>query len=268
MNRLARVVRQPKLQLLSLLILLAAVALVRQEQPGHALLRAAIGVASALFAEWAFFGAVQATLIQSAAITGMLVGMILAPTAPLLTIWLTVVAAVASKKLVEFGGGGRVLNPATAGLVFATLFQGNHLNWWGFSSPFLVVIGAGAILFRLNRLSLPFAYFLARSLGAMFFSGHVGMEAFLAPNLFFAFIMLVEPKTSPGRRAEQWVFGGLCGFAATLLFRIIPGIDGDLLALLAANVSKAVWDHRKRHSALASAPAGAQQQLKANHLEG
>ncbi len=61
-------------------------------------------------------------------------------------------------------------------------------------------------------------------------------QAFLLPNLFFAFVMLVEPKTSPTKRTEQWLFGGLCGLLATLYYHFLPAYEGDIMALLTLNL--------------------------------
>ncbi len=240
LSRLLRLFRNPKFQILAVMTASVVVCLVAREQP-RAILQLLVAIITALLAQWAFFGKVGAASLQSAAITGMLVGMLLAPGAGLVIVWLAVVVAIASKKLAQFKQGKHIFNPAAFGLVFASLILGNRLNWWGYMSPVLVIALAGAIMFRLHRLSLPFSYFLSRGLSAMAAgAAGIGLNAFLLPNLFFGFIMLVEPKTSPAKRPAQVLFGILCGVLATVFYGILPSLDGDLSALLVVNLLRPV----------------------------
>jgi len=237
---MSNLVKQPQKPKVQMLLLLAALALLglfgtNDWQPRLSIL--ATSLAAAVLGEWAFFGAVPASAVQSAVISGMIVGMLVSPGSSLAVAWSASVAAIASKKLLVFQEPKHIFNPATFGLMVSVLIFGNQINWWGNSSAVLIVIGAGAILFRMHRLSLPFAYFAARALSAALLGG-VGFTraAFLMPNLFFAFIMLVEPKTSPTKRTQQWVFGALCGIAATIYYRCFPTYEGDLAALVTVNL--------------------------------
>ena len=238
MNKMRRLSRQPKVQIAAILVLLAAVALLRQPVPGDkAAVHLLTAVLAALLAEAAFFGHVGEAALQSAVVTGMLTGALLAPGTDLVLVWLAAVAAIASKKLLESVPGKHIFNPAAFGLLLSVVLFGNRINWWGFSSPYLVVVGAGLVLLRLKRLSLPFAYLLARGIGAVLFGdADPGFQFLLSGNIFFAFIMLVEPKTSPAKRPAQWLFGALVGILATAAYRLMPSLEGDLAALLAANL--------------------------------
>jgi len=239
--------RASKVQLLILLSVLAVAELVEHSHPMELITQLLLAVVAALLAEWAFFGAVSATSLHSAAITGLLVGMILAPGVSFNMVWLASVAAIASKKLLEFHPGRHIFNPAAFGLVLVMLLFGNQMDWWGSSSFVLVILGGGFILIRLRRTSLVFSYFIARSLSALLLGGSAGLpDMLLAPNLFFAFVMVVEPKTSLGRQLDQWLFGGLCGVMATLSYHWLPSFDGDLLALLVANLARPVLERARR----------------------
>ena len=230
------ILKNPKAQLLLLLALLAGAGLIGSADWQSKLIILMISFAIALLAEWAFFGFVPTTSIYSAAITGLIIGVLFVHAGSLLPAWFASVTAIASKKLFVFREGKHIFNPAVFGLVSSILVFGNHINWWGNSSFILIIIGGGLILFRLNRLSLPFSYFCARVVSAAVMGGFGAIhDIVILPNLFFAFIMLVEPKTSPGKRAEQWIFGGLSGILATLFFRLFPAYEGDLLALLIVN---------------------------------
>lgn len=243
MTDLRAIWRRPKVQLLTLLLILAAANGWAQPRPELVLTRIAVAVAAALLAEWAFFGAVASGLLQSATISGLLVAMILTPTMDLKIVVFAVVAAIASKKLFAPDGKRHLFNPATFGLATSMLFFGNQLNWWGTASPVIVILGAGFILFRLKRLALPFSYFIVRGLvGTALGQAPVGLEMVLLPNVFFAFMMVVEPKTSPGKRPAQWLFGAFCGVAAAIGYEWLPAWDGDLLGLLLANAARPALD--------------------------
>jgi len=230
--------KNPKIQLLLLLLLLAVIGMVDSPDALPRLTVVAVSLAAALLAEWAFFGAVSGSVLQSAAITGGLIGLLVSPDGNLTVAWAAAVAAIASKKLLLFHEGKHLFNPAAFGLLFSVLVFGNRLNWWGNSSVVLLVLVGGWILMRLHRFALPFSYFIARAATAALIGGAAWHSALLLPNLLFAFLMLVEPKSSPGKRSEQWIFGGLCGLAATISYRWLPAMEGDLLALLALNLMR------------------------------
>lgn len=237
--KLPRLLRNPKIGILAVLAVSTGLALHGQTVPPTVLGNLVIAFAAAVFAQWTLFGYTSTSSFQSAAITGMISGMLLAPSVDPLLLWFAPVAAIASKRFLKFDKVRHIFNPATAGLVITSILFSNQINWWGFSSPILLILGAGAVLYRMNRLSLPFAYILGRGLSSLAVGGvTLGIRAFMLPNLFFAFIMLVEPKTSPARRPAQWCFGALCGILATVCFKLVPSLDGDLMALLLVNLSR------------------------------
>jgi Na+-translocating ferredoxin:NAD+ oxidoreductase RnfD subunit len=225
--------KNPKIQIFGLLLLLSALGSGKYDF-ATILMQIAVALLTAVLAEWAFFGNIGIEGFRSALITGSLCGMILYPGADLRTIWVAVAVAIASKLLFRSPSGKHIFNPAATGLVVSSLFLGNQMNWWACSNVHIVIILGGLIIFRLNRLSLVFSYFLFRFISSAIFNGD-GYYAVFSPNLFFAFIMLTEPKTSPGQRPAQWIFGGICGILSSLFFTVIPSLDGDLLALLAVN---------------------------------
>ncbi len=230
--------KNPKMQLLILLGALAVTGLAGARQWQDNLALFAVSFSAALIAQWAFFGAAPAGSVMSAAISGSIVGLLVGP-GHMLFAWSAAVMAIASKKLLQFGERAHIFNPAAFGLAAALLIFGNRITWWGNTSQALIIIGAGAILFRMNRLTLPLAYFATRALTAALFGG-IGFTraALIMPNIFFAFIMLVEPKTSPGRPAGQLLFGGGAGILATVFYRFIPVYEGDIMALLAFNLAR------------------------------
>ncbi|HCE46727.1 MAG TPA: hypothetical protein DET40_24535 [Lentisphaeria bacterium] len=237
MSTAIKLLKQPKLQMIALLFLLAGIAVTGGVYGRGALsVHLLAAVATALAAECIFFGSASAASFQSATITGLIAGMLLAPGSSLVVVWAAAVAAIAIKRLFVFNSEGRhIFNPAASGLVLSTVLFSNQINWWGNSSSLAVILGAGIILFRMNRLSLPFAYFLGRILACAATGAAIDESLLLLPNLFFAFIMVVEPKTSPQNRTQQWMFGALCGILSTGIYNIFPGKESDLIALLIVN---------------------------------
>ncbi|MCF6174701.1 MAG: RnfABCDGE type electron transport complex subunit D [Victivallaceae bacterium] len=239
MKKLLKHIKNMKLQLICLLLVLFIVALVKQTPATYPLLLGQLGFAvlTALLAELAFFGAVKSNSIQSAVISGIIIALLLMPGTELKLVWLAVTVAIAVKLLCRFPRGAHIFNPAAAGLLMIMLFWGNRINWWGFSSPYLVIILGGIISYRLKRLSLVFSYLIFRAIGLWLLNGlAIDVDMLLLPNLFFAFIMLIEPKTSPAKRVAQWQFGAGVGLLASLLFTLLPAFDGDLIALLIMNL--------------------------------
>ncbi len=238
MKAFFRLAKNMRIQVILLLVILFITALSRQAADQYLVLFIQLGAAVliAVFAEFAFFGPVKSTSVQSAVITGALIGLLLVPGIDLRILCFAVSAAIASKLLFRFPSGAHIFNPAAAGLILLTVFWGNRINWWGFSNPYLLIILGGIILYRLNRLSFVFSYLIFRLAGLFFINAmDINIEMLLLPNLFFAFIMLVEPKTTPVKRAEQWKFAAGAGLCSSLFFSIIPAFDGDLTALLLMN---------------------------------
>ncbi len=234
MNTLAKLLKNSKIQIIVLLILLVVWSIFTESIQSK-LLVLLYAVAAAVFAEFIFFAHVKPTMLQSAIITGLIIGTLAAPFGSFLFIWLAAVLAIAAKRFIKFNKNKHIFNPAAFGLIVSSLVFSSQINWWGNSSSILIIIIGGTILFRLNRLSLPFAYFIFRFLSALAL-GTSFTNALLLPNLFFAFIMLVEPKTSPAKRMEQWFFGGICGILATLSYICYASFEGDLIALLIVNI--------------------------------
>ena len=243
MKQFFDLIRNMKIQMLCLLAILFITALLKQESEQYSTLIMQVGtsILIAIFAEFAFFGAVKTTSVQSAVITGTIIAFLLAPGINFKILWFAVTVAIASKKLFQFPSGAHIFNPAASGLLMTTLFFGNRINWWGFSSPYIVIILGGIILFRLNRLSFVFSYIIFRCLGVTFFNGfNFNIDMLMLPNFFFAFIMLVEPKTTPYKRIQQWQFGAGTGLLASLFFSIIPAFGGALIALLCMNLIRPI----------------------------
>jgi len=239
MTTLTKLLKSPKIQIILLIALLAIWSMAMGDIQSKAL-TLTYAVAVAVFVELVIYGCIKPTMLQSAVITGLIIGTLTIPLGGFLFVWCAAVAGITSKRFLKFGKNRHIFNPAAFGLIVSSLLFSNQVNWWGNSSSIITIIIGGFFLFRLNRLSMPFAYFTFR-IFSILASGTSLATAVLLPNLFFAFIMLIEPKTSPSKRFEQWLFGGTCGILATLFYSIYAPFEGDLLALLGVNLLRPLF---------------------------
>lgn len=197
-----------------------------------------LALAWAMDAGWAF--------PSGAIITGLIVGMILAPTAPLYIPVLTVTLAIASKHVMRTRWSN-VFNPAALALVGSYFLFGSEQSWWGALpllgpawSLFLLAIGLG-LAARVNKLPAVLVYLGAAltTFAAAAFLGDAARvaEIFRAPDiqaiLFFATLMLTDPPTSPARPVDQVPYAlivAAASCAAFLLWGALWFLPGGLLA--------------------------------------
>jgi len=172
---------------------------------------------------------------SSGLVTGSIVGLVTAYTLPLGMIAVIALLAIASKLIAW--KGRHFFNPANFGMLLGIYFLGASTAWWGASNLLLVLLGGLFVVSRQRRwwIVLPFfaTYLLIR---AIMYGDIVGAFAEIAAPaiIFFATIMLIEPRTSPTRRIPQLAYGILAG-ALVVAFSFVPG---DLhLALAVANLS-------------------------------
>lgn len=245
-RRLAGYVRTPKGTLILVLTALLAAATL---QSGSGVLPGLIAaVAVAVVLDVVIVRRTKGTVPfpDGAILTGMIVGLIVAPTAGWYASPAAAVIAIASKHLVRTRWSN-VFNPAAAGLVASSLLFPSEQSWWG-SLPKLSIVGillvAGLGLYvasRVNKLPLVLT-FLGASLAVYTvaaFAGNAAMvaEIFRSPDinaaLFFATVMLTDPPTSPAKQRHQIWFALIVAAAscfAFLHFGALWYLGGGLLA--------------------------------------
>ena len=253
---LKRRIKTPKGLLLAMFAVLAVVALVsvHAEQALPNLIIAA-GTAAAVDMmivalrrdEWLF--------PDGALLTGMIVALVLRPQEPAAVVMLAATVAILTKQFIRTRWSN-ILNPAAAGLVFATLVFGSGQAWWG-ALPQLEVLGAVLILGcgyymanRLNKLPMILAflgvYYALFTVAGFFGDTGVTAEVFRTPDLqaalFFSFFMLDDPPTSPVRIEDQVVYGIVVATAAYFIFISYGGVYYLPAALLLGNV----WESGRR----------------------
>ncbi len=188
---------------------------------------------------------------ESAFITALILALIAGPQSlsdSLPTLTFLGVAAMASKYILAWRGK-HLFNPAAAAAVISALVLNQAASWWVGSiwvAP-LIILGGLVVIKKTNRGPLLLSFLLAYLVLTLIFwpqsfydlSTALGFMWGLLVNtaiLFFAFIMLTEPQTSPKRKAGRLVYGV---FVAVMLviFQTYLAVPYTLeLALLVGNV--------------------------------
>lgn len=187
--------------------------------------------------------------VESVYITALILALIITPVFSVSQIPFLITAgvlAMASKYILAINSR-HIFNPAAISVVITGIVMGEYASWWVgnfYLFPFVLVLGY--LVVRKIRGEDMILSFLAVSIltsltYALFASGGnipdtVKSLFFETPLIFFAFIMLPEPQTSPTTKKLQIIYGG---FTAILLapqvsigaFRFTPEI-----ALIAANI--------------------------------
>ncbi len=186
---------------------------------------------------------------DEAAITGMILALLVSPNlmfaiiAPIIAILLK--HAIVYKKI-------NVFNPAALAALIIVLFdafgvsplRGASIGWWAAS---YVVIPLGLFLtWRLEKLRLSFSFLILYViLNMAVFPLSANVRSFIEPiTWFFAFFMLLEPKTSPYTKKGQLIFGAGAAIISVILIVMAAPVDIFIVSLLIMNLTKN-WLNKK-----------------------
>lgn len=177
----------------------------------------------------------------SALITGLILSLIVGPLSlasnlPLLVF--LVLAAMGVKYLLAWKGT-HLFNPAAIALVLSAFLLGQGASWWvGSSLLFPLVLAGGLLLsFKVRSLQMVSAFLIPFLFASFLSSGSLDLLSQLllsSPILFFAFVMLPEPRTSPAQGHHK-IWYGLLVAAAALFLQSHTAFSLEL-ALLAGNL--------------------------------
>lgn len=195
----------------------------------------------------------------SALITGLILTLIIDPSASWYQI-LTITTAAMAGKIFLRPLGKHIFNPAATGLSLGFLLFGLYPGWWA-PSPYdtATLLTPGNLLIyspiffagfisciRYRRLRVVLAYFGTATLLALLIpsSGTLTdkLETLFNPGTFFySFVMLVEPMTSPMKKTSQIPYGIFVAATSTLLVYLstittLPIYDASIIALLMGNL--------------------------------
>lgn len=163
------------------------------------------------------------TNYESFFITALILSLIITPASNLdgyIFLGLAAFFAMASKYFLAIKGK-HIFNPAALAVVITALFFSKGASWWvgtNWLIP-LTLIGGLLIIKKIQRFSMVLSFFIvaiATMLGSSLLLGSDPIFIFQktiieTPILFFAFIMLPEPQTTPPTKKLQILYGCLVG---------------------------------------------------------
>ncbi|MFA6453692.1 MAG: oxidoreductase [Microgenomates group bacterium] len=158
--------------------------------------------------------------------------------------WAAVLAE-ASKYIIAISKK-HIFNPAAIAVVLTGILLGQPITWWVgtmFMNPFILVSGL-LIVWKIRRIELVLSFIAAATLTGLGFgifnrsdllqlSKQILLES---PLLFFAFVMLTEPLTTPPTRKLQVYYGTLVGFLFSPQLHIFSLYSTPELALVLGNI--------------------------------
>jgi len=248
--------KTPKGLLTIILVLLAAIA------APHEGLRAVLpGMLSAIAAAGfvdAFILCVRKNVWEfpsGAVLTAMIVAMVLRAQEPWYVVAITSVAAVVSKYLFR-SRHANVFNPAALAIVISFYVFHTGQSWWGALTEVplwaqAVLLAAGIFITdRVNKLPLVLAflgtYFLLFTVMAFAGDPRWVAEIYRSPDaeaaLFFAFIILTDPPTSPAKYPDQIICGVMVAVVSFAFFERAGVVYYLLAGVLVGNV----WESWRR----------------------
>lgn len=173
---------------------------------------------------------------SSAFITGMIIALVLSPNSNLYIPVCASVAAISQKYIISYKGK-HIFNPANLGLLFSIFVFNASAAWWGQSFWPLIILAGIFICYKMKRIQLPLIFIIVSVIANTLFAGVLLMDAITTINIFFIFIMLIEPITSPVTKKGLIIYPVLVAFFSSIFFRLIPQYDFSILALAAGNIT-------------------------------
>jgi len=186
---------------------------------------------------------------ESSLLTALILSLIITPGRTYESFLLLLSAALlamASKYILAISGK-HLFNPAALGAVVVALFFEQGATWWaGGNLPMLPLVLIGGILVarKLRHADLVLAFLsvaLLSILAPVVVSGGELLPALRSALVngslfFFAFVMLVEPLTTPPRRVGRILYGALVGLLFSPSIHVFSIYFTPELALVVGNV--------------------------------
>ena len=192
---------------------------------------------------------------SGAVLTAIIIAMVLRAQEPWYVTTITSITAVLSKYVFRTRSAN-VFNPAALAIIASFYIFHTGQSWWGALTDVVpvakfVLLGAGVFIAdRVNKLPLVLtflgAYFLLFTAMAFVSNPLTVAEIFRTPDveaaLYFAFIILTDPPTSPAKYPDQIV----CGLIVAVVSYAFFEWAGVVYYLLAGVLAGNVWEAWRR----------------------
>jgi ferredoxin-NADP reductase len=162
--------------------------------------------------------------IESVYISALILALILDPTKPshdLIAIGWAGVLAMASKYMLAFNKK-HIFNPVAIAVVITALVLDQTASWWVGSAPMLpfVLLGGVLLVVKIRRAEMVLSFLVTSGITILLFTllnrnnllPTAQNIVLSSPWLFFAFVFVTEPLTTPPTRKLQIIYGMLVGF--------------------------------------------------------
>lgn len=260
-RKIGKFFKTPKGMLTIILIVFAAIA-----APGEGLRTVLPGMLSAIAAA----GLADVVILRlrkkvwefpsGAVLTAMIVSMVLRAQEPWNVVAITSVAAVLSKYIFRTRNAN-MFNPAALAIIGSFYAFHTGQSWWGALTETPLVVQSALLalgLFitdRVNKIPLVLAflgtYFLLFTVTAFVGDPRWVSEIYRSPDaeaaLFFAFIILTDPPTSPAKYPDQIICGILVAVVSFSFFEWFGVVYFLLAGVLVGNVWEA-WRRVNRRN--------------------
>ena len=192
---------------------------------------------------------------SGAVLSGMIIAMVLSPHEPWYVYVWTSAIAIASKYVFRTRSAN-IFNPAALALVVTFYMFNTGQSWWGAlpeASPYAMIVLFAAGIFITERVkkipqTLIFlgVYFLLFTVTAYLGNPANAGEIFRTPDfqsvIFFAFIILTDPPTSPVTYRDQLICGTMVAVASYAVFELVGAAYYLLAGVLVGNL----WEGWRR----------------------
>lgn len=184
------------------------------------------------------------TNLESVYISALILALILKPAQGIFDfffLFLASVLAMASKYILV-RKGIHLFNPVALALFLSSIFLHQAASWWVETQMMLplVLLGGLLVVHKIQKEAMVFSFLITAVLiifANSFLKGHnflLLLQEMIVetPFLFFALVMLTEPKTTPRSKKLQIYYGGLVGLGFYYLSPETALLVGNVFSFL------------------------------------
>lgn len=149
-----------------------------------------------------------------------------------------------------------IFNPVAISIFIPSILTIGTATWWVGNQImiFPVLIGGLLIIRKIQRFDLFFSFLGASAVSIFFFSfiNHSDLSSKLiriflnTPILFFSFVMLTEPLTTPARRIYRILYGAVVGLLFSPQLHVLSLYSTPELSLIIGNIYSYLLNPRKK----------------------